>query len=223
MAALKRELHMKRGVINSSAAPATAKCQHQHHIQTSSSTSSVSSSRRRSITKQQQRIATRVSKKTALLLQTFKPSVFSPLCCSPTAPRTLCINSKVFGFHHSGKGTFAQDAGNILGHTQRNVMSSTVRILKGSWFSGAATRQQQPQQQQQFGQPVYVLGEARGTDCITIRWAAHTMCCQQRHTLTSLHSLSMQVAVARAASSSLQPSMCQQAHGIVTTLYSQFS
>jgi hypothetical protein len=51
-------------------------------------------------------------------------------------------------------------------------MPSTVRILNGSWLVGAATRQQPQQQQQQFRQPVYALGEARGTDHKTLRWAS---------------------------------------------------
>jgi hypothetical protein len=56
-------------------------------------------------------------------------------------------------------------------------MSSGVRIKKGSWRQGAATRLQQvrldpqheQQQQQLFRQPEYRIGDARSNEYVTIR------------------------------------------------------
>jgi hypothetical protein len=96
------------------------------------------------------------------------------LTCCP-APN----NSKLFHFR-LGKGlSFGKPAGCILGHNEQDVMSSVVRIKKGSWLQGPATRlqqarldpEQQQHQQQLFRQPEYRIGDTRSNEYITIRWA----------------------------------------------------
>jgi hypothetical protein len=98
--------------------------------------------------------------------------------CSPTVLHpTRNGNSKLFHFR-LGKGlSFGKPAGCILGHNEQDVMSSVVRIKKGSWRQGAATRLQQArldpqheQQQQLFRQPEYRIGDARSNEYVTIRW-----------------------------------------------------